>query len=255
MRNLEEHYGVRLFVRDGRSVRLTKGGEALLDSVRPALLQLEDASRSLLQHGRTSPTELRVSAPPLFISTILIPNLGTFEKRLPSLTLRIEASENDRYLDAVSCDFAIRFGRFETFGLHAEPLLAIGCMPVCAPSLHAALQQSRDGLWQQTLIHVEGHPRAWADWFGATEGGPLRPGRELWFDSTCDAIEAAEHGLGVALAPSPLIERRRGFGQTLVAAGPVSGSAETIQLATRSDIHDAPWAWTFREWLAASVLS
>ena len=44
---LEEHYGVALFERDGRGIRITRSGRALLRRVERVIAELEDARREL----------------------------------------------------------------------------------------------------------------------------------------------------------------------------------------------------------------
>src|ERR1041384_7639347 len=50
IRGLEEQFGVKLFVRGARSVRLTADGERYLAKVSVALAALQDASRDMLRH-------------------------------------------------------------------------------------------------------------------------------------------------------------------------------------------------------------
>src|SRR5262245_58580821 len=52
IRGLEERFGVRLFARGGRVVKLTADGERYLQSVSTALATLDDASRDLLRKAR-----------------------------------------------------------------------------------------------------------------------------------------------------------------------------------------------------------
>src|ERR1700686_1390942 len=50
IRGLELQFGVKLFVRGARSVRLTADGERYLAKVAVALATLQDAGRDMLQH-------------------------------------------------------------------------------------------------------------------------------------------------------------------------------------------------------------
>src|SRR5258708_7824580 len=69
IRGLEELFGVKLFVRGARSVRLTADGERYFAKVSAALAALQDASRDMLRHRRDADTELWISALPFFTST------------------------------------------------------------------------------------------------------------------------------------------------------------------------------------------
>ena len=93
IRGLEEQFGVKLFVRGARSVRLTADGERYLAKVTVALAALQDAGREMLAQRRGgSSSELWISSLPLFTGTVLIPALPDFKRRHPELTLRIEAT-------------------------------------------------------------------------------------------------------------------------------------------------------------------
>src|SRR3982074_3488487 len=92
IRGLEALFGVKLFVRGARSVRLTADGERYLAKVSIALATLRDAGREILRHRRDSGSELWVSALPFFTSTVLIPAKSDFNRRHPGLTRRIEAT-------------------------------------------------------------------------------------------------------------------------------------------------------------------
>lgn len=253
IRNLEDHFGVRLFAREGRTVRLTAEGERFLDPVARALALLQEASRGLMHEGRGGRREVRVSALPFISSAALIPSLAEFERRFPDLTLRIEATHDYADFDHADVDVAIRYGREQASGLRLEPLLEVRGLPVCAPGLGAEGGQAARGLSDHVLIHMTRAPKAWDAWLCDAGCADLRPRGELWFDSLPAALDAAEHGLGVALAPFPLINGRRGFGETLVPAGALSIRTGTYYLACRPEQVDVRWIVAFRNWLAVAL--
>jgi LysR family glycine cleavage system transcriptional activator len=145
IRGLEEQFGVKLFVRGARSVRLTADGERYLAKVSVALAALQDAGREMLAQRRDSRSELWISSLPFFTSTILIPALPDFKRRHPELTLRIEATHQYADFNASRVDVAIRYGREHSTGLKFEPLVQIKGLPVCAPALiKGGLQKPAD---------------------------------------------------------------------------------------------------------------
>src|SRR5882762_11491561 len=62
IRGLEEQFGVKLFVRGARSVRLTADGERYLAKVSVALASLQEAGRDLLRQRRDGGGELWISS-------------------------------------------------------------------------------------------------------------------------------------------------------------------------------------------------
>src|SRR6266446_6717529 len=236
IRGLEALFGVKLFVRGARSVRLTADGERYLAKVSAALAALQDASRDMLRHRRDANAELWISSLPFFTSTVLIPALPDFKRRNPHLTLRIEATHQYADFNASRVDVAIRYGREHSVGLKFEALVAVKGLPVCAPALvKAGLKQPED-LSHQVLIHLTTQPRAWPTWLKEAGLQHLTPRGHLWLDSVPAMLEAAEQGLGVTLGMSPLIKARPGFGKRLVAPfafEPVH--RETIYLVSRTE--------------------
>src|SRR3954454_2588731 len=75
IRGLEALFGVKLFVRGARSVRLTADGERYLAKVSLALSTLQDAGGEMLRYRRDGGSELWISSLPFFTSTVLIPAL------------------------------------------------------------------------------------------------------------------------------------------------------------------------------------
>ena len=131
IRSLEEYLGRALFRRNGREVRLTDEGAALLPRVREALEQLERAVDDA-RRDRT-PGPLRVSLTASFLQQWLLPRLERFRLTCPEIDLHLHTS--DKLVDFVREDFhvAVRFGKGEYPNLHSEKLLDEWVLPVCTP--------------------------------------------------------------------------------------------------------------------------
>ena len=125
IRGLEAQFGVKLFVRGARSVRLTTDGERYLAKVSLALATLQEAGREMMRHRRDGGSELWISSMPFFTSTVLIPALSDFGRRNPGLTLRIEATHQYADFNSSRVDVAIRYGREHSAGLKFEPLIEV----------------------------------------------------------------------------------------------------------------------------------
>lgn len=251
---LEKRFGIRLFARSGRTVKLTSDGERYLQSVSGALALLEDASRNLLRETRGVQNELRVSSMPFFTSAVMIPALPTFKRSYPSITLHIEATHQYADFDGSGVDVAIRYGRDRSAGLKLEPLVEVGSLPVCAPQLRRAGLRGPNDLAKTTLIHVSAQPRAWPAWLSDVGATQVIPTGHIWFDNVPAAMEAAEQGLGVALAMNPLIKSRKGFGQSLIAPFDLSvRHMQTLYLVTRTEQARERRIIAFRRWLFEAV--
>ena len=142
IRSLEEYLGRALFRRNGREVRLTDEGAALLPRVREALEQLERAVDDA-RRDRT-PGPMRVSLTASFLQQWLLPRLERFRLTCPEIDLHLHTS--DKLVDFVREDFhvAVRFGKGEYPNLHSEKLLDEWVLPVCTPALYAQFGPLRD---------------------------------------------------------------------------------------------------------------
>ena len=254
IRGLEAQFGVKLFIRGARSIRLTADGERYLAKVSAALATLQQASREMLRQHEAG-GELWISSLPFFTSTVLLPALPDFKRRYPDLTLRIEATHQYADFNASRVDVAIRYGREHSTGLKFEPLIEVRGLPVCAPGLvRSGLRNPKD-LSRHVLIHLTTQPRAWPVWLKEAGIPDLTPRGHLWLDSVPAMLEAAEQGLGVTLAMAPLIRARQGFERKLVA--PFSFAAthsETIYLVSRTEQARDRRIGAVRRWISDAVM-
>ena len=254
IRGLEQQFGTKLFVRGARSVRLTADGERYLAKVSAALATLEEASRDMLRQRRETSGELWISSLPFFTSAVLLPALPEFKRRHPQLTLRIEATHQYADFNGSRVDVAIRYGREHSAGLKVEPLVQIRSLPVCAPALVKDGLRAPEDLSRAVLIHVTTQPRVWPIWLKEAGLSHLTPRGHLWLDSVPAMLEAAEHGLGVALALAPLIKARPGFGKRLVAPFAFEAAHhETIYLISRTEQARDRRIAAVRRWIADAV--
>jgi LysR family glycine cleavage system transcriptional activator len=254
IRGLEVLFGVKLFVRGARTVRLTADGERYLAKVSAALAALQEAGREMLRHRRDGGGELWISALPFFTSTVLIPALSDFKRRNPGVTLRIEATHQYADFNASRVDVAIRYGREHATGLKFEPLVEVRGLPVCAPALIKGGLRHPEDLSREILIHLTSQPQAWPDWLKQAGIAYMIPRGHLWLDSVPAMLEAAEHGLGVTLAMAPLIRARPGFGKKLVAPFDVAtGAGETIYLVSRTEQARDRRIGALRRWIVDAV--
>jgi LysR family glycine cleavage system transcriptional activator len=254
IRGLEAQFGVKLFVRGARSVRLTADGERYFAKISVALAALQDAGREMLRQRRDAGGELWISALPFFTSTVLIPALPDFKRRHPETTLRIEATHQYADFNSSHVDVAVRYGREHSAGLKFEPLIEVRGLPVCAPALIKSGLRRPEDLSHQVLIHLTSQPRAWPGWLKKAGIPQMTPRGHLWLDGVPAMLEAAEHGLGVTLAMAPLISARPGFGRKLVAPFDIETSpTETIYLVSRTEQARDRRIGALRRWIVDAV--
>jgi DNA-binding transcriptional LysR family regulator len=209
IRNLERALGDRLFTRAHRAVRPTRSGVTLAATTGRAfadLLRATAPAESVVGQRR-----LRLAVAPPFASAWLVPRIGGFMAAHPDVEVAIENLSRPVDLETEPFDAAIRVGDGNFPALTAIHLMEIGTTPVATKALarRLRLRQPAD-LAAATLIHVSTFPLAWPVWFGGAGVGGMKARHGMWVDSFGAALEAAEHGVGVALGLQPLfIERER----------------------------------------------
>jgi LysR family glycine cleavage system transcriptional activator len=254
IRNLEERLGVQLFVRGETPVRLTPRGSRYFESIRSGLRSLEDATRVLLEEqDDRGPQDLRVGVTPFISSAVLMPALPDLQNGGRLGRLRLESYSADMEFDESGLDVVVRLGREGLLGLKQFPLLDVKALPVCTPALAAAIEAPSD-LAGCTLIHNTRQPDGWRDLLDDLGLPGLTGAHDIWVDSGQAAMDAAENGLGVALAMDPLIRGQRRFGRTLAApfAAPAT-RPQTIFMACRPERSEERLIHAFRRWLVRAI--
>lgn len=251
MKSLEDHLGVRLFRRLGRGLELTAAGAALLPAVRTALDVVEAGARQVSGAGR--PGALVVSCLPTFMMRWLIPRLYDFKAHHPGIDVRLSASSAPVAFARDGVDVAIRLG-IEPWprDVEALPFLEEEIGPVCSPDLlgRRKLKQPED-LGQHALLHTDTRPDAWADWAArrAVAGLALEPSAGTRFEHFYFMLEAAVSGLGVAMAPRPLVAEDLKLGRLVAPLGFVP-SGRFYHLVHPEGAADTAKVQAFRAWIA-----
>src|SRR5215510_5592299 len=203
VRNLEDHLGVQLMRRAGRSVQLTPVGASFAAEIRDVLEHLAAATSAAT--GQTSGI-VSVSTIDSFAARWLMPRLFRFRRAHGDIDVRVATSE--RLADFVSdgIDIAIRCGGGQYPGLTAELLMKEDHFPVCSPTLlkgRHPLRRPAD-LAHHTILH-DVFTVDWAIWLRSAGIDNVDPQRGPTFLSSDHAIQAAIRGEGIVLGRSALI--------------------------------------------------
>ncbi|MGR3572241.1 LysR substrate-binding domain-containing protein [Brevirhabdus sp.] len=245
VRGLEEHLGLRLFLREPRGLSLTEEGGTYHAAVSRAFTQLSDATGALLD----TPSRVTISVTPTFASKWLIPRLAEFTEAYPGIDLRITATERVMSFHADGIDLAVRQGR-TPFGasLRAELLFPQQVVAVCSPQLTAPDNLPIDAatLSRMTLLH-DAHD-LWPRFLEMAFEYVPTPPRGLHFSQTTLSLDAALAGQGVALASRFLVQRDLHGGRLVRAVqAALEGGQDFYALLPRQGASEA--AFRVMEWL------
>ncbi|QXH44066.1 LysR family transcriptional regulator [Pseudomonas xanthosomatis] len=203
IRGLEASLGIRLFERLPRGLGLTDAGRAYATSVRAALAMIDEATRLL----RPAPAHFTVSVTPTFASKWLIPRLGDFAEANPGIDLRLLASDRLSHFHTDAVDLAVRYGQ-PPFGpgLNVELLMEQRVVAVASPGLLAGKGQPGSFEALQGFVALHDAHDYWPAFSAALfPGHPPPTARNLRFNQTALAIEAALAGQGITLASQAFV--------------------------------------------------
>ena len=218
VRLLEEHLGVRLFVRGTRRVDLTPAGQSLFPALREGFDAIARAVQAV-QPG-TQPKTLVLSTTMAFASRWLLTRLERFAAAHPGIALHLHTSDAPVDLRGGAAHLAIRYGPGNAPGLCSIPLLPSLFGVVCAPAVSAGALVD---LARVPLIGFEWFRRDaatpdWPFWFEHAGIEPVR--RQLHFSDEVHAIQAAIAGQGVALVNLALVAEELRTGMLRQPFGP-----------------------------------
>ena len=203
MRLLEDRIGQPLFLRIGRSVRLTDAGRDYLRTVRQTLDGLEAGYRKLAPYRK--PGSVVIYAPHDFARRWLVPRLSDIRRSCLGCDPWIDTSGKTVDFSEMEVSIAIVYAEQAPAGCLSIPLLADTLTPVAAPALIGRRRLKPSDLTALPLLHLE-RTLGWPDWFEriGINGRDVAAGMD--FSDHDLVLAAAEEGLGFALASVPLAE-------------------------------------------------
>ena len=203
--SLEKHFQTKLFARQGNRLIPTKEGAAYGTAVARSLAELSNAGNSFLREERSK--VLRVTASPSFAMFAALPHAGEFRARNAALELRLEARNTSVNFETEDIDAAIEVGSPPFPGLQSHRLFKSRLGPLAHPELcrkFGPIRTAKD-LARLPLIELNNIPGLWNRWFAQTDHRIKITDLSLSSDSLLAAIQMAESGVGVLLAPFPLV--------------------------------------------------
>lgn len=249
VRLLEDDLGVALFGKDGRGVKLTDSGVRLRDACGDAFERLRGVCAEAAPADRRGPVRPRRTRQPA--GALVHPAAGPANRALPDLRLQLSTSEGEFDPRRPGLDAMLWFAEppwpadMQVFELAPERM-----GPVVSPRLaqETGLAQAPAArLLQEPLLHTASRPQAWPAW-AASQGlaaEALRYGQG--FEHLYYLLEAAVAGLGVAIAPEPLVRDDLAAGRLAAPWGFIETDAR-LALWVPARLHD-PRAGRLAQWL------
>jgi len=235
LRILEGALGMALFVRHGRGLSLTPAGRQLQEAAEAAFDPLRIRWAELRRRQNQAP--LVLGCPGSVLARWMIPRLERLAQDRPGLKLHLSASESmpDLQLSGLDAALLIAEGPWPA-NWQVQELAPERIGPVISPR-HPAFERLQSAvpevLLSMPLLHTASRPQAWGEWAARAGVDPAGLQMGTGFDHLYYLLEAAVAGLGMAIAPEPLVADDIASGRLAAPWGFVETDARWVLCAPR----------------------
>lgn len=252
IKSLEEHLGIKLFMRKNRSLLLTEEGQSYYFDIKDIFTSILDATEKLLARGAKG--AITVGVQPSFAIQWLIPRLNAFTLLHPDIDVRIKAVDQPDNSLTEDVDISIYHGRGRWPNIHADKLHTEYLIPVCSPLLLNGKKRLlvTNDLINHTLLHDTSR-RDWKRWFKSTGVKGINVNHGPIFSHSTMVLQAAIHGQGVALANSVLAKPEIDSGRLVCPFNDVLISKNSFYVVCRESQLDIGKIAAFRSWMLDTV--
>jgi len=252
IKSLEEHLGIKLFMRKNRALLLSEEGQAYYLDIKDIFTTLHEATEKLLARGAKG--AITVSMQPSFAIQWLVPRLNAFNKLHSEIDVRIKAVDQADNSLTEDVDVAIYYGRGRWRDVHAEKLHTEYLMPVCSPLLLQGKKplNTVGDLANHTLLHDTSR-RDWKRWFKEVSVKGANVNHGAIFSHSSMVLQAAIYGQGIALVNSVLAKPDIDAGRLIVPFEHVLISKNSFYIVCREEQIDLGKIASFREWVLDTV--
>lgn len=245
---LEELLELKLFRREGRSIKLTDVGRRYYIELSEALGRIRSATLQAMSY-QSGIGALRLATLPTFGSKWLLPRLNDFYANHPGVNVHLHSRIGSVDFNSGDIDAAITVGTGEWQGIVAHRLYNEFLVAIVDPAVvHQGVSVTPEWAAQQTLLTVASNPQAWAEWFLRYELDPRQMRIGPSFELTSHLIQAVRAGIGIGLVPQALVQDELNR-KELLAIGDAISSQRSYYLIYPVRNESLPSLKAFRDWL------
>lgn len=207
LKQLENYLEISLVERHGKRISLTDIGKTYATALNLAFANIQQATENLFNKNDNV---LTISIPTTLTLRWFISRLHSFQSLHPDIEIRMSTSELGVDLMRGTIDLAIHYGNENDWPeLHKDFLLHDYLFPVCSSRLldgSKKIDLHKD-IQRYKLIYVSAELRSedWSSWLKAAKIPEPPKSACLYFQTTMQALQAAQSGLGLAIAHELLV--------------------------------------------------
>lgn len=250
VRELEDWFGVQLFIRKSRPLRLTPAGERILATAQQVLPQLAETERALFQLGRGQRGRLHMAIECHSCYLWLIPSVNAYRPDWPDVELDFAGHWQLDALPALArgeLDLVVTSDPVSIDGVSYAPLFRFEILLAMAPA-HPLAQVTRvmsAALADETMITYPVPPERLDVFRQFLWPEKVEPAHIRTAEMTMMIVQLVASQRGVAALPSWALREYMDSG--LLAARPLGegGVWSDLYAAVRTDDLDAPYMKTF----------
>ncbi len=213
IRRLETRLGLRLLTRTTRSVATTQAGERLIETLRPALAEIDGRLAALTALREKAAGTIRITTGEQAAERILLPALTRLLPHYPDIKVELSIDYGLTDIVAERFDAGVRLGEQVAKDMIAVPISAELRMAVVgAPAYLAAHpapkvpQQLSDHICINLRLPTRGGLYAW-EFEKGTRKLNVRVDGQLVFNTAGLIVQATVAGMGLACLPQDAVKR------------------------------------------------
>lgn len=252
IRFLESYLGMQLFDRSNGKLLLTENAAEYVRALTDAFTRIENASERLQNTKRHR--QLNIATSMTFALRWLVPRLPQFNAAHPDLELRLSmAAYPLAVTDGADVDMAIVINNSQRQKMVCEWIFDNELIVVCSPALlRASPGLTPANLGESKLLTSALRPDDWSLWFSAMNVHGAQELKNTTFANSTLVYQAAQAGLGFAVARFPLVLDDLTSG-SLVPAFPTVLVESVGYHMIYNNLTDSPKLRALREWVKSEA--
>lgn len=236
IRQLEEHLGAKLFVREGRKLSISQEGKTLLTYANQ-LLRISSEAEVALRNGKPRGA-LRLGALESTSATRLPPILARYHFTYPDVRIELTTGTSGALvslLHSQNVEAALIAEPFNAVGLEGQTAF-IEELVLITPKSFPRIRSPRDIGGRTVIAFAAGcsYRRRLEAWLGSAK---VLPDRVMEFQSYHAIVACVAAGSGVAVVPRSVMNISPGGREVAVTSLPKDVSKARTQLVWRSNYH------------------